>query len=290
MKTGKPSRTSEGTTATRAAEMRRPEKERICHDSLARHFLSDFHRNLGRFPFLSRTHRWLVERRCPGLRGGILARTRYIDERLAACLDDGLQQLVVLGAGYDSRAYRMATCRRVTVFEVDHPATQRVKVAKLKTLFGALPDHVVFVPVDFCTDDVAARLQKAGYDRTRKTLFIWEGVTYYIPAAAVDRALAFVANDSGCGSSIVFDCFPRAVADGTSTLKEARAMYRFLDRHGEPLLFGLDPEEIEPFLRQRGFGGVEIMSPSACKEAWFHGVNESMHISEMFRFVHAFHS
>jgi methyltransferase (TIGR00027 family) len=269
--------------------MRRPEGERICHDPLARYFLSSFYRTLGRLPSLARAYRWLRERRCPGLRGGILARTRFIDERLAACLGEGLTQLVILGAGYDSRAYRTEGVRAgVRVFEVDHPATQQVKIARLRALFGSLPDHVTFVPVDFCTDDLAGRLLEEGYDRRRKTLFVWEGVTYYIPAAAVDDTLSFVASSSGPGSSIVFDCFPRAVADGTSTLKEARGMHRFLRRHGEPLLFGLDPEEIEPFLRARGFGRVEIMSPTACKEAWFHGVNADMHVSEMFRFVHAY--
>ena len=288
MRTGRPSRTSEGTTATRAAEMRKPEGERICCDPLARHFLSDFYRTLGRLPRLARGYRWLLERRCPGLRGGILARTRFMDERLAACLDAGLSQLVILGAGYDSRPYRVERVRAgVTVFEVDHPATQKVKMARLRALLGTLPGHVTFVPVDFCTDDLSGRLREAGYDPGRKTLFIWEGVTYYVPAAVVDDTLAFVAHSSGPGSSIVFDCFPRAVADGTSTLKEARGMYPFLRRHGEPFQFGLDPEEIEPFLRTRGFGRVEIMGPSACREAWFHGVNRDMHISEMFRFVHA---
>lgn len=285
MKTDKPSRTSEGTTAVRAREMRRPAGERICHDHFAPHFLT-----LREYPLLGKAFGWLYEKRCPGLRGGILARTRYIDERMTMCLGDGVGQLVILGAGYDSRAYRLAAPPAdVTVFEVDHPATQAVKVAKLRKLFDPLPEHVVFVPVDFCTDDLADRLAASGYDRTKKTLFIWEGVTYYIPAAAVDSTLAFVANNSTPGSSIVFDCFPRSVADGSSTLREARSMHRFLKRHGEPLLFGLDPEEIEPFLRTRGFERVEIMSPTACKQAWFHNVNATIPISEMFRFVHATH-
>lgn len=290
MQPGKPSRTSEGTTAVRAREMRKPEADRICSDPFAPHFLSPFFLTLRKYPLLGRAFGWLSERRCPGLRGGILARTRFIDERMAASLDDGIEQLVILGAGYDSRGYRLIKAgNNVTVFEVDHPATQTVKVAKLRNLFGAIPGHVVFVPVDFCEDDLRSRLCDSGYDRTKKTLFIWEGVIYYLTAEAVDATLDFIAHNSGCGSSVIFDYFPQAVIDGTHSGREAKRMHKRVKEWGEPFQFGVTDEEIEPFLRERGFGRIDIVTSSECKEAWFHGVNKSIHVSDVFRFVHAVH-
>lgn len=290
MKTDRPSRTSEGTTAVRAREMRRPPEERICHDPFAVHFLSPFYRKLRRYPWLGRAYGWMRDRLCPGLRGGILARTRYLDEAVSKALADGIEQLVILGAGYDSRAYRLVRPEhRVTVFEVDHPATQLLKLAKLRELFTELPAHVRYVPVDFCRDHLATCLAGSGYRRDARTLFLWEGVIYYLTAEAVDATLRFVTGNSGTGSTIVFDYFPREVASGASSAKEARRLWRIVKRAGEPFLFGIDDDEIEPFLRERGFSQIEVVQASNCKEAWFRGINDKIPVSDMFRLVQARH-
>lgn len=290
MRAGRPSLTSDGNTAVRAREMRKPAEERICSDPFAPHFLSPFFMRLRRHPWLGKAYGWLAERRCPGLRGGILARTRYIDERTTACLADGIGQLVILGAGNDSRGYRLVEPGSgVRVFEVDHPATQAVKCEKVRNLFGAIPPHVTFVPVDFCRDDLHRRLDESGYEPDRKTLFIMEGVIYYLTAAAVDDTLRFVTHCSASGSSIVFDYFPLPVINGTCTRKESINMRRRVAGMGEPFLFGIRDEEIEEFLRERGFRQFEITDSSACKEAWFHGANGAIRVTDIFRFVHAAH-
>jgi methyltransferase (TIGR00027 family) len=270
--------------------MRKPAADRICHDPYAAHFLAPFFQTLRRFPRLGRLYGWMREQICPGLRGGILARTRYIDERLAVELAGGVEQLVILGAGYDSRPYRsLGAGDAVAVFEVDHPATQEVKAAKVRELFGTIPDHVTFVPVDFCRDDLGHCLSRGGYRPGRKTLFIWEGVTYYLTAEAVDATLGFVTRNSGRGSSIIFDYFPRSVIDGTCRTREARGLVKLVERMGEPFRFGIEDHELRQFLSARGFGDFEVISASACKEAWFHGRNRSIRVPEYFRFVHARH-
>ena len=290
MKAGRPSRTSEGNTAVRAREMRRPAAERICHDPYAEHFLGPFHLKLRKYPLLGKAYGWLGKLRYPGLSGGILARARYIDERLTTALDEGIEQLVILGAGNDTRAYRLgAKAAGVRVFEVDHPSTQQAKVAKLQTLFGRVPPQVAHVPVDFCRDDLGTELRAAGYHPGKRTLFIWEGVIYYLDAAAVDALLTFVSRNSGSGSAIVFDYFPPSVIDGTSAHKEARNLRKLVARFGEPFTFAVDDGDIRQFLHDKGFHEIEVVGSAACKQAWFHGVNESMKVSEMFRFVHARH-
>lgn len=91
------------------------------------------------------------------------------------------------------------------------------------------------------------------------------------------------------GSSIAFDCFPRSVVDGTTGRREGRVLRKRVARSGEPFRFGLDEEEIVPFLKLRGFSGIETVTPAQCKEAWFHGTNKKIVISDIFRFVHATH-
>ena len=291
MKAGMPSRTSQGNTAVRAREMRRPAEERICSDPFAHHFLSPFYLWLRRFPLVGRAYSWVRERRFPGLRGGILARARYIDESLAASLRDGVEQVVILGAGNDTRGYRLAVDGiKARVFEVDHPSTQSIKTGKVRELFGGLPEHVTYVSIDFCTEDLKERLVASGYDRSKKTFFIWEGVIYYITARAADATLRFVTGNSAPGSTIVFDYFPLSVINGTSGCREADNLRQLVAKLGEPFIFGIDDGEIEPYLRERGFDRIEVSTAADCKAAWFHGVNKEMKVSGMFRMVHAMHN
>lgn len=288
MNTGTPSKTAETAAAFRARETLKPEGERVCCDPLARHFIGPFYIALGRYPWLGRFFRRLGESQFPGLGGAVLARTRYIDEHTKNCLGNGIRQVVILGAGYDTRAYRLIDPDQgVRVFEVDHPATQSVKLAKLQEVLGTPPHHIEFVAVDFGRDDLASRLIEAGYDPGKRTLFIWEGVSYYLTAAAVDRTLAFMARNATLGCEVLFDFFPRAVIDGTSSRKEAISLRKRLKQRGEPLLFGIDDEELVPFLRARGFETLEVVAAAACKDAWFHGANRDTAVSDIFRFAHA---
>src|SRR5262249_26249145 len=108
----------------------------------------------------------------------MMVRTRFIDERLEAAVRDGTRQLVILGAGFDSRAYRLGDFLRETrVFEVDRPATQERKIARVHEAVGTPPQNLQYVAVDFRHDDLGAKLTEAGYLPDQKTFFIWEGVT-----------------------------------------------------------------------------------------------------------------
>jgi methyltransferase (TIGR00027 family) len=136
----------------------------------------------------------------PGFHEFFLARTRYIDDYLKAALEKGLEQLVILGVGYDSRAYRFEELKQQTrVFEVDPPATQQVKKERVQGLFKTLPGHVVYIPVDFQKETLTDSLIANGYDQGLKTLFLWEGVTMYIDAGPADAVLSFIAGFSGPG-------------------------------------------------------------------------------------------
>lgn len=135
-----------------------------------------------------------------------LLRTRHIDGALLDAVRGGDRQVVNLGAGFDSRAYRFANeLRDVRTFEVDYPPTQEYKKLRLKEMLGRIPSSVRFVPMDFRKDDLLRQLKKSGYREDEPTFFIWEGVTYYLSEPLIRTTLRFVREHSGAGSSIVFD-------------------------------------------------------------------------------------
>jgi methyltransferase (TIGR00027 family) len=197
-----------------------------------------------------------------------------MDDLLQSQLDQGLQQLVILGAGYDSRAYRFDQLKKgVKVFEVDHPATQQVKVNKVKSVLGELPSFVAFIGVDFNRETLEEKLPAYGYDLHQKTLFIWEGVVMYLTPSAVDGTLSFILNHSGPGSQVVFDYIVAALLDGSVRHGEVSRMRRARVFSGEGLTFSIPEGKVEEFLEQRGFVNVVDVSSEALHARYFTGVN-----------------
>ncbi len=284
MKRNQSSLTAIGIAVNRAYESSKPPGERICYDPYARQFVNPLLYHLFTFFIVI----GYAERRGPGVQALLAARDRYIDDYMQVCLDDGIEQLVILGAGFDSRAYRFESIRgRVKVFEVDHPATQRVKLARLEKIFGAVPDHVVYVPIDFNDETLGERLYSCGYDKRRKTLFIWQGVTQYLTPEAVDNTLAFVAQNSGAGSSIIFDYMYAAALEARHKRGEVASMQRYSGMTGEGLTFGIEEGTVEGFLNQRGFYRVKNVTAEDLKRLYFTGVNQKRQVAPIYAIVSA---
>lgn len=293
MKEGKPSFSAEVMAFYRAAESAKPDSERLYDDPLAKGFLRTPLRLLTRSRLLTGATIWFfTERWIPGGVGVVLARSRYVDDCLRDCLAEGIGQLVILGAGYDSRAYRFSTLRRdVKVFEVDHPATQRAKTRKLTNLLGSLPGHVVYAPINLMRGALDKGLLESGYDRSLKTLFICEGVSYYLSARAFEEILSFVADNSARGSSIVFDYFVHLSADkaresGISP-KRLERIAQSAKRSGEPVLFRMSPDSVEEFLSGRGFQLKANLTAQELKRLYFKGKNQKRPVSPHLAVVHA---
>ncbi len=275
MKKNRPSTTAAGIALARAIESTKPAGERICYDPFARLFVGRVFWYFTKF-FVDIGY---ADKRGPGVIGFIVARERYIDDYLQSCIDAGLEQLVILGAGYDSRAYRFGGLAQIHVFEVDHPETQRVKMEKLTKTLGNLPGNVTFVPIDFTEETLEKRLYACGYDNRLTNLFIWQGVTYYLTPEAVDNTLSFVAHHSPNGSSIIFDYVYASLLRGTSTHAEVRSMRRYRRITGEALIFGIEEGSIEEFLHQRGFFQVKNVTSKFLKNTYFAGANRKRKIA-----------
>ena len=276
------SRTAGGVALVRAIEAQRPEAERICYDPYARAFIPGISFSLSKLVIDS----GIYERMVPGATAFVTARERYIDDFLIACLSEGLDQVVILGAGFDTRAYRIAGIEKTRVFEIDHPATQAVKLKRLKKVIDPLPGHVTFIPVDFNTQTLGERLLSSGYNEQGKTLFIWQGVTYFLTAEGVDSTLAFIANHSGPGSAVIFDYFYNETLRDTSR-SDVKMMRRAARLTGEEYLFGIDEGQIEPFLTQRGFRDVRNVALEDLKRLYFTGPNAGRVVPEGIAIVSA---
>jgi methyltransferase (TIGR00027 family) len=238
-------------TTLRVAESYRPEGERILEDRFGRDFLPPVWRLL-LLPGVRHALIVVTERRGPGALGMLLCRTRYIDDALRNALGEGLDQVVNLGVGFDTRAYRIAGIDQTRVFEVDQPALLAWKQARLQQVLGTPPRHVTFVPIDFNEQRLEDTLAAAGFRTGVKTFFIWEGVTQYITAEAVDSVLRYVSRVAAPGSQIVFTYIQRGIIDGSARSETDEIFLSATQGGGMPWIFGFDPAELAGYLAARG--------------------------------------
>jgi methyltransferase (TIGR00027 family) len=272
MKQNQSSASAAGVAAMRAIETQKPESERICFDPYARTFANTVLPASLFFLTKLMIDSGLYDRMAPGATAFIAVRERYIDDYLITGLAEGLKQVVILGAGFDSRPYRIPGIEKTQVFEVDHPATQEAKLKGLKKVIDPLPAHVTFVPLDFNTQSLGEGLLAGGYDEHGKTLFIWQGVTYFLTAEGVDSTLAFIANHSGPGSSVIFDYFYTETLSDTAN-GYGKSLRRAQRLSNEAYMFGVDRGQIGPFLTQRGFDNVHSVTLEDLKRTYFQGPN-----------------
>jgi methyltransferase (TIGR00027 family) len=269
MKPGQRSRTAEYMAFFRAVESRRPARRRLFADPLASRVL---HRPLRAAAALAGTPvvggvvPWFVDRRWPGPRPSAVARTKVIDDWLARAIEAGLDQLVVLGAGYDSRALRIPGAERLAVFEVDHPDTQSGKRDLLEGSPEGLPAHVRLVPVDFERDDLGGALEEAGFRAGERTFTIWEGVVSYLTPEAVDATLRWVAGRGAPGSRLALTYVHRGLIDGSVEFPGSGPWVDSVRRAGEPFVFGFDPASLPADVAPLGLRVIEDLSTTGALE------------------------
>src|SRR5262245_32031706 len=237
----RPSRTAQHNALFRALEQRLPQP--LFEDPFARRFLRGRYRLAALLPATALAR--AIDARWPGPRAAVCVRTRWIDDAICAAIARGLDQLVLLGAGFDARAHRLPGIERVQVFEVDHPATQAMK----RRVVGAAPAQVTYVPVEFGRDSLPDALARAGLRAQARTLLLWEGVTNYLDEPTVDATLRFAAR---AGRSLLFTYVDRAVIDRGAGFTGGAESVAYVKKLGEPFTFGFDPSELPRYLDARG--------------------------------------
>ncbi len=283
-----PSRTARFVALFRALETRLPEDERLFADPFAADFLDA---RLGaalaaaRLPGTGPLVPAYIDRRWPGTRVSVVVRTRFIDQALEQAVDDGVGQVVLLGAGFDARAYRLDAAKGSRVYEVDAPETQALKRAAIEARLGSSPANVAWVAVDFERDDLAASLGSAGLDPEAPAFFVWEGVTPYLTADAVDATLRAIASVAAPSSRLVFTYLDRAGLEGAKRMQGAGASASAAARVGEPFQFGLDPTEVPAFLAERGFELVEQATSAELAARFLHPLGRRPPVSPFYNVV-----
>jgi len=177
-------------------------------------------------------------------------RTDAIDRAVEDAVAAGARQLVIVGAGLDARAYRLACLRHVRVFEVDHPATQRLKLARARGLTPGA-QTLTHVAVDFGRDSLAEALDRAGHDPATPTAFLWEGVTMYLPAEAIRTTLAVLDARSVPHSRLIVSYVEPTLATLPDAI--APAVHALFTAIGEPLLGTMSKDTMHRVLADHHF-------------------------------------
>lgn len=189
----------------------------------------------------------------------MLVRTKFIDEKLEEAVKNGVRQYVILGAGFDTRAYRFAELlKNVKVFEVDSEATQQYKRKRAEAAIGPPPANLTYVTIDFNRDQLAETLLRAGYNPQEKTFFTWEGVSMYVAEAGVRQTLQALAQ-AAPGSTLVMDYTTQAVLDFMTAYPQFGPS-KFLAAWGEPWVFGLRDGQEREFFTSVGLELREMFS------------------------------
>ena len=206
-----------------------------------------------------------------------VSRSRYTEDALDEAIRQGVRQYVILGAGMDTFAHRRSDLEdQLAIFEIDHPATQGYKRARIAELGMNMPPNLHYIPVDFTADDLESVLTRNPiYNPAALTFFSWLGVVYYLPLDAVFSTLQAIARIAPTGSSIVFDYFD---IEAKNTQGKLAQLSRQIGKQlGEPLQTYLDPDTLEKDLEEQGLRLCENLSPSDIESLYFQGRSDGYH-------------
>lgn len=245
--------TAQTCAVQRAAESLQPPDRRLLDDPDSRVFTGRYAPLLAR-PAVARTVLRALDGYLPGLHAFIVLRVRYTDDVRQQAISAGIDQIVLLGAGFDTTSLRTPiTDSGPPIFEVDALTTQQEKRRLLERANRAVDPQVHWVSCDFECDRLPERLHQAGFDPARPCLVVWIGVSVYLTRAAIDRTLNDLTSICAHGSLLVTDYGDPEIVTGTHPLVGARRTARLVRRRGEPFRTALSLTELTHALNAVGF-------------------------------------
>jgi len=287
----KPSKTASFAALHRAIANKEFKDQKLGPDYLAEYFLPPHFRFFIKFKGVKANVKKKFGEAFPGMHEYMIARTAYFDGKFADALNDKVPQIVLLGAGYDSRPYRFAKLNSATrIIELDIEPTQNRKRECLRQAHIDIPGQVTLAPINFSKESLQTVLVKAGYENHKKTLFLWEGVTYYLQEGAVAEILGFVSQCSHPESVIAFDYAVSVTEENINGYGVKEFLESMKEHHAnEGIMFAIDEGNAERFLEQKGLQMVEHMGNDEIERAFLLNESGSLmgRIIEHFRFVSA---
>lgn len=285
MKDNKYSRTADMVASSRAWH-RLVSDNLVFDDPFAIHLTSPLRRFMLNRPLLRRMLS-LIAGDLTKYVGEALARSCYAEDLLEASIQEGVSQFVSVGAGFDSFAVRRTDLlKKLSVYELDHPATQHVKRDRLASLGVILPKALEFVPVDFEKEGVKDVLSKTSYKNDQLSFFAWIGVVGYLTEDAVYGTIASIAEISCKGSHLVLDFPNRTAYEQVATNPTFKKFKRALDRKGEAGQSSFEPDDFISKVSNLGFEAIECLSPIEKDKRYFSGRTDELRGFPFINYVH----
>jgi methyltransferase (TIGR00027 family) len=274
-------------TALIAIEQYFPKKQRIIEDDLAYRILPFGARALVRLVRPNWVRSWLVlrtEKNYPGIWGGMMCRKRYIDEKLIDSSNQ-IEAVVNLGAGFDTRAYRLPPLSDISVWEVDQLENIKAKQTRLRKVFGTIPSHVKLVAIDLDRDDPGTILESHAYSTDKRTFFILEALTQYLTEKGIRTTFDFLAK-AARGSLLVFTYLRKDFLDGR-VMYGGEKFYKKYVVKDKIWLFGMDPDALPNFLKEYGWQKIEDVGYDEMAEKYIKPTGRILASTPIERMVYA---
>tara|TARA_B100001778_G_scaffold113985_1_gene93357 strand:+ start:428 stop:1336 length:909 start_codon:yes stop_codon:yes gene_type:complete len=284
--------TAQGVAKQRLIETIAGPDKRVINDPYADSFVigSGFIKLMGH-----KLNAWLSEKLAPGFHEHLIARTKFIDELIEKSAVNGIEQYVILGAGYDSRAHRLELPSSLKIFEVDQPEVSDNKLAKLpKELPNS--ENVTYVNIDFSYQSLTDQLIGAGFDQEKSTIFTLEGVSQYITKEAVSSTIKELASLIKDTNSIFFMSYVDELLDKNpeacfgegypNPAKKASLIKGLSAKVGEPWISFYSCAEIEDLLLQNGYSIQENVTLEDLNSLYFSPVGRTLNENQIFKLEH----
>ena len=281
--------TAQGVAKQRYIETLAKSEVRVINDPYSKNFVigSGIMKLMGH-----KLNSWLTQKIAPGFHEHLISRTRFVDELVEKCSRDGIEQYVILGAGYDSRAHRLDLSPSIKIFEVDQKDVQDRKLSKLPIEVPNF-ENVTYVSVDFSNQSLAEQLLNAGFDQSKSTVFTLEGVSQYVSKDALISTIKEVKILSKDSESIFFlsyvnellsknpeACFGKGYRNPE---KKAALIQSLSEKAGEPWISLYSDEEIENLLALNGFSVEENLTFAELNSLFFAPVGRDLPENQIFK-------
>ncbi len=284
--------TAQGVAKQRLIESLAKPNKRVIYDPYAKYFV------LGASLIKLLGHKisvWLGDKIVPGMHEHLICRTRFIDDLIEESTSAGIEQYVILGAGYDSRAYRLKLPPKLKIFEVDQPEVQGIKRLKLPKSISNRK-NIIYVSIDFNNQSLKEQLLDAGFDKSKSTIYTLEGVSQYIPKEALSSTLKELATLNANSNSKIFISYVNKLlledskaCFGMGYSRPEKAIKFIINgakKVGEPWISFYSAEEIQNLLSENGFIVIENQTLADLNSKYFAPVGRLIPEDFIFKLEH----
>ncbi len=264
----KTSRTAEMTCMSRASSYFEKNPLYKSNDYIAPILLPKFMKLIVRFPA---TRSILMNKFAPkGIYEYVIARTKLIDEAFINAIDDNFDQILIFGAGFDSRSIRFSNYKsKIKIFELDAPPTQIAKRKQYHKRKIEVPKNLTFIPIDFEKEALTKKLSESGFKKGKRSLFILEGLVMYLQKESVDETFKVISEYAGKESRVIFDFIHLSIFEDNFKLYGQKEIIKMVSDSDEKWHFGLEYEKINEFLSKYNLKLIENYDSKKLEDKYF---------------------